>query len=670
MQLKTWFHFLNIKIKPLKLISKTLYIEFGDFIAAGWTVDGVKKANLRNGSFWMMIPNPSDARMVLVEYETLRPRHKEKLIAKFGNPYEFISNDPIKQLVTTDFKAQEFYIAYRYNEKSLPIEHVEKYTAAASWLNMLIKVTADQATKKTIIKEQLNLRIDQFYNSVKSIIIANDTPLPHTYDHLINKVKQYKEEGYSCLIDWRFGNTQAKKVNDEVAESILLEMIAHFNQYPDPFICWKYNEWAAKNNRKTIVEATVGNYRRRNESNIISDRDGRAAFNDKFIIQSKRERPSHPLYLVEHDDNHMDMYYLDVLDKTQSKHYKKMKAIVVIDSFNDLVLGYSYGPEITNALIRQAYLNAMYYIRSLTGAWYLPHEIKADRFGSKEYKPFYQMIANYYDTPVGSKGRGYIEQFFSTSFFKTCMKLGANNYSGNNITAGNDGVNREMLELNKKNRPTVDEAPEQISQFFYRLRNMPPAQGKLSKQQEWLNAFNAMPVERKKLITDEYFLIAFGSEANQKGKAIAITNRGCEPQINNVQYSFDLPHAIISEYIGLKVRVLYDEYNMNRVLLTNFKDFRCIATTANYMASNMADYTTGSRTDLNKLLETKLRQVEYSASKADQRKEVLQLNGIDVEALLQAGVPIRKELKQLAEESYYVPAAREEKKLYNPIDQM
>lgn len=664
----------------MKIVDKILYIEFADFIAAGWSVDGVKKANLRNGSFWMMIPNPLDARAVLVQYETLRPRHKEKIIAKFGNPYEFIAHDPIKKLVTTDFKAQEFYIAYRYNDtNSLPVDHVQKYIAAASWLNMLLKVTADNATKKAIIKQELNLTIDAFYNSVISILRAQEIPLPVTYDHLTRKMKQYHAESYPCLIDWRFGNTQAKKVNDEVSESILFEMISHPNQYPDPFIMWKYNVWAKENDRKPITEQTVGNYRRRNEHLLISDREGQAAFNDKFIIQAKRKRPSHPLYLVEHDDNHTDMYFLDILDKTQGKHYKKMKAIIVVDSFNDLVLGFAYGPQITNDLIRKAYLNAMYYIKGITGAWYLPHEIKADRFGSKEYKPFYQMIGHYYDTPVGSKGRGFLEQFFGSSFFKTCLKAGNNNYSGNNITARNAGVNREVLELNKKDRPAIEDAPYLINQFFWRLRNWPAAEGQPSKQDEWLAAWNATPAEFKKPITDEHFLTVFGVEANQNGKSISITNRGCEPQINNVQYSFDLPFDIISQYIGTKVRVLYDPYNMDRVLLTNFKDFRCVATSAKYLPSTMADYKEGSRTDLNKILASKLQQVEYRASKADKRKDVLTDNNIDIEALLQAGVPIHKELKQYAEERYLAEQSQQERRLpppaktkqvYNPLDQM
>ena len=634
------------------LINKTLYIEFADFIAAGWTINTLKIANYRNGSFWQMIPNPQDARAVLVEFETLRPKHKEKLVSHFGNPYEYISKAPIKQLITTDHKAQEHYINYRYaDNKTLPVEHISKYTAAASWLNMLIKVTADSTSIKNVIKQELHLTVDRFYQNVIDIIKGEDLPLPKTYSHLLRKIKEYKVDGYDCLIDWRFGNTQAKKVNDEIAEALLLELIAHPNQYDDVLVAWKYNEWARANNRDTITDQTVGNYRRKNNHIIISQREGRAAFNDQYIVKAKRDRPTQPLFLCEHDDYHLNYFYVDIEEPVSGKkHYKKYKAIVVTDSFNDLVLGYAYARTMSADLIKKAYLNAMYYIKELTGAWYLPHETKSDRFGSAELQPFYQSMGNYYNTPVGSKGRGYIEQFFGTAHFKRCEKLGATNYTGNNITAAREGVNKEMLELNKKFRPSVDEAHIQIENLFHRLRHMPPGEGELSKQQEWLNAWAAIPEADKKPISDEAFLLIFGTVANEKGTPITITNRGVEPQINGNQYSYDLPMQVISQYIGMKVRVIYDPKNMSRVMLTNFKDFRCIATTTKYLASNMADYKAGHRTALNDILDKKLMQVDYSTSRETSRKKILEDNDIQVEGILQAGPYMPKLIKQEAEE--------------------
>jgi len=121
----------------MKIINNILYIEFADFMLAGWKADGIKKANFRNGPYWQMIPDWADKRKVLVQYDELRNKDKEKLTAHFGNPYEYIAKQRIKQLLELDHKAESFYRDYRYaGDKYLPIVHQQKYTAAASWLNV------------------------------------------------------------------------------------------------------------------------------------------------------------------------------------------------------------------------------------------------------------------------------------------------------------------------------------------------------------------------------------------------------------------------------------------------------------------------------------------------------------------------------------------------------
>ena len=111
-----------------------------------------------------------------------------------------------------------------------------------------------------------------------------------------------------------------------------------------------------------------------------------------------------PLYLAEHDDNNLDFLFQD--GKYQFYRYV---AIVVSDSYNDLILGKSVMQGNTPAQwqVAQAYLDAMYYIRSLTGGWYLPFEIKADRWASASLQPFYDSIARMAPPSHGNKHRLY-----------------------------------------------------------------------------------------------------------------------------------------------------------------------------------------------------------------------------------------------------------------------
>lgn len=651
----------------MKLIDNILYVEYSELLDCGISESYLRKAKSVGTKCWDFVDDPDDRRRVLVGYEKLKPAYKELITARFGSPYEYMSRQPIREMIVPDLEAEKFYLAHRYGgTKKLDPEYVKKYTKAASWLNMLKAANAD----KKAIKKRLNLDIAQFYLTVIEMIKAEKVDLPTSYKRLQLVRKDYEENGYGCLIDWRFGNQLAAKVADEVTESVLLELLSHPNQYDDVYITMKYNEWAASAGYKTIEPATTGIWRRKLNAFIIGDREGQAAFYDKYSRQIKGHRPTAPLLLMESDDNHLDLLFTDPSDTTAHKAYHKYKAIVITDSYNDYVLGYAYAEKLTTEVARAAYLNAMYHIRELTGDWYLPHEVKTDRWAMAELKPFYEGIGHYFETPVGSKKRGYLEQFFSSPLWKRSLKAGATNYTGNNMTAVNRGVNLEELDRNKADRLTLDEGRTQVENFFARLRHTPGTSGK-TKQQEWLEAWANTPDDRKRPITDEQFLLKFGVLHRPKsGKAIAITNGGVEPQILGRQYSFEVPVDLYLENVGKKVHILYDPYDMSRVLCTDFGSLRFTATASRLQPRALADYQPGDRRLLNAFLAEKLDDVKKVAARKERRKEVLREHMVDAETLLQGGIMI-KELKQQAEEQAFIGLTeRSNRANYNPLDQM
>lgn len=637
----------------MKLIDNIVFLEWRDALECGISDNTLKNARLRNSPSWHFVDDPTDKRKVLIGFDKLKEENKNKVIARFGNPYEYMAKAPIRNLVKWDDKAEEFYLAYRYDQgKPLPIEHVKKYTLAASWLNMFKEMLQDKKQLKRI----LNLTVEQFFVNAIQAMVTDKVDLPTSYARLIvrpdSAFKKYLNSGYTSLINWQFGNTKAAKIKDELSEGVLLEMLAAPNQFDDVYIQHQYNRWARKNNYKTIHHTTVSHWRKKREADITMEREGNAELKNKFLRQAKGKRPSAPLVLVESDDNHLDLAFVDFENPKGSPRYI---AMVVIDSFNDYVLGYAYalagtlGEGQSIALVKAAYVNAMYHIRSITGAWYLPHETKTDNWAISSLKPFYQSLGKYVDTPVGSKNRGYIENFFGTEHWKRCLKIGANNYVGNNMTAKFRGVNTEAVARNKKDRRQIGaEAAEQIENFFYRLRHLPQSDG-LSKHAKWVEAFNAMPAKDKRQINDEQFLLKFGVEHNENGRPIRITNRGIEPQIAGVKYSFDLEGGSWIEHIGKAVKVIYDPNDMSRVLITDFEKVRTIGREARLNPRALHDAETDSRAYLNSILLERKEDVERIAARSDRRKQVLASAGLDAESLLQEGVMV-KEIKQRAEQ--------------------
>jgi hypothetical protein len=660
----------------MKYIENKLFIEWAEGIDSGIPKGTMDAAKNRKSASWNFIDDPDDNRYVLFEYEKLSDSNKNKINARFGDPYEYTAKQPIRKLIKWDDKAEEFFLSHRYDEgKKLPIETVKKYTIAANVLNML------KGLDKKEIKKLLNLQIEQFYDQLIEIIKQDKIDLPVTYRRLVanpdSALKKYAKDGYASLIDWRFGNKLAAKVKDETCEAVLLEMIAHHNQYDDVFIKTQYNKWAKENNYKQIDDSTVGHWRRKRNSEVVMFREGNAALKNSVLRISKGARPSAPMLMIESDDNVLDLYFIDNNDERQgSKFTHRYVAIIVTDSFNDYVLGYAYAiagtldDGGTLDLIRAAYLNAMYHIKSVTGAWYLPHETKTDNWGIKTLEPFYRSLGNYIKTPVGSKNRGYIENFFGSNFWKNCLKIGANNYTGNNITAKHRGVNDEVVKALKKERPLIgNEAEQQIESFFHRLRHMPQSNG-LSKHQQWLSAWNELASEEKRLINDEQFLLKFGIHHLPKnGELPRLTNRGVEVQICNQKFSYDIVGGTPIEYLSKKVNVIYDPFDMSRVMITDNEQVRLIGVEARLSPRALHDGELNSRTYLNAILAEKSDTVNKIASKSEKRKKTLALNGITAESLLNDGVMV-KQLKREAEQKVLAQVIDGISEDFDPLDLM
>jgi hypothetical protein len=611
--------------------------------------------------------HPIDSRYMLVAYETISRDHQNRIKERFGNPYDHVTREPILAMLQHDDEAYSFFLKHSVGEgKTLPIQRVRQYTRAASWLNLLKRV---DESRNRLIKDELKINVVAFYNHLDALMTiernngkikdyegADQLPakFASSYRRLTERLDKYKQDSYACIIDPAYNNANAAKVNDELSSSTLLEMIAHHNQLDDVAVCMIYNVWAKQNDYKPINPATVGVWRRKNDALVIGEREGGSAYNEKYIREVKGLLPSTPLALVEHDDNNLDFLFKD-----GDYDFAKYVSIVVMDSRTKLVLGKSYtvGRKPEQWQMYHAYLDAMYYIRFLTGGWHLPFEIKADKWAQKSLEPFYKKIAKYIPPAHGNKHRGYIEQSFGSAMWKRAQKfvsMQAANWTGNNLTAKNLGVNDEQVRKSVAIRPNVGgEAELQIENMFNLLRTMPDFTRKNmnapSKEQRFLTEWSALHPDDRRPITDEQMLLTFGLKHDPNGRQITITNRGVEPQINNTQYSYDLPEQwMYNKLIGAKVNVIYDPFDMSRVLVTNYDDIRFVAQTAQLSPRAIKDYTTGSREFLNALLSDKKAQVKEVGDASIKRKKI-----VDPKLYNAAGVVIGgsmvKELKAEAE---------------------
>lgn len=689
-------HFYNHK-------DQGICLTFPGLVWLGYNENTLWKSSTRNSPSWPFIDHPDDRRKKLLPWAALNDKrkgeisdklrqrqgcaHKDGEPCKCGDLVYYTSTEPIRNLIVKDLKAEAYYMAYRYTNangtpESLPTEKVRHYTNEASLMNMIVAADDDV---KGVVKGQLGFKhVSDFWDRVIDLIKQEKAKghvsgkFPTSYVRLISTkgsaVKLYREKGYDSLIHGNYGKANAAKVTDKVAEDQLLKLIEDPRQLDDVFVSMLYSTWAEQNGYKAIGPGTVRNYRVERGYETDLGRYGVMAYNEKYVRQTKGRRPGGPLWMVEHDDNNLDFLFQD--GKYQFARYV---AIVVADSHCDLVLGKSYrqGDDPEQWQVQQAYLDAMYYIRSLTGGWHLPFEIKSDNWAVKSLTRFYEQIALRVPAGRGNKHRGYIEQLFGSPHWKRAQQtVSMDNWNANNLTAKNAGVNPDMLaqSLKDKTRPQVGyEAERQIEQFFTLVQKMPAFtrenMNAPSKEAQWLEAWNNTHADDKRPITDEMFLMKFGITHQPKHTdSITITNRGIEPQIRGQRLSYDLPEQwMYTRLIGAKVQLMYDPYDMSRVLATNHDDIRFIARTAQVAPRALHDAYTGSRAFLNAVLDEKKEQWNEAYAAQDSRRLVA--NGYPAaEALLKSGV-FEKGVMKAAEQTL-ISGGKQSPADFNPLDLM
>lgn len=632
------------------VLDTILYLEISDAVKCGFGDENyIYKEKSRGAQWARFIKHPVFKKMVLIEYESLAPAKKKLVTDCFGNPYDHFAKQPIRNMVQRDHKAEAFFLEYTYGEaddlKKLPTDPknnvVEKYTIAASWLNMLVKAQDDFKA----FKKELNISAAKFWMTVGDMINSENIGIPSHQFRLREKIKDYREKGYEVLIHGQYGRSNNIKVVDEVAQSLLISLIEMPNS-DDVVTCNRYNKWAVENGYKQIDKRTVCNWRKKHEWEIHGEKYGTSSNYNKFGKHIQRFRATAPLVCCEIDDNELDLYFqTPKKNKTggvQVYYFDRFVIAVIIDTFNDYPLGWAIGETYTKELIRFAWLDAIYHIKELTGKFYLPHQIRADRFGldknlTNDLALFYQSLATF--TPPKAKvARGkYIERSFGIKWHQAlrCYK----NYAGNNITS-DFHVSQDFIDQNKKSYPNSEQAPDQAFHFINILRHLVIEKTGLSRQEEWINAFHASEKSKAHPISEIQLLVKLGTPHSHTN---TITNRGITPAINCVDRTYEIPEEIYLQTIGKKVQVIFDPMDYSRILVTNYKDLLFIAREQELMPSAIADFKPGDRAKINDRLEEKRRHMQLVADKKKDRQEVLQRHQIDVESMLMAGIHTKAE---------------------------
>ncbi len=630
----------------MKLIEGKIYMEHQEMLAAGVPKGTLDYAINKGVSSWKFMPDPSDGRKVLVQYDTLKEKYKTMITLKYGDPNEAHKSKPLEAFMVAKTEDVEFLQNYRLpNGNALPTNTLNDYIHAVKVLHF-IHTTGNKEQVRAIGFCDLH----SFYLSVSSYIQTKGVALPKDRNKLQAKVKTYATEGPSCIISSKFCNKNSSKVTDEVAAALLLSLIGHHAQFEDTFVAIKYNEVAMKYGWKTITPATVTNYRHRHALELTASRSGQAVWRNRFDKSVHQERPSAPLLLINSDDNVLDLYFTKESSNKKGhktvNYYHRVTLMVVMDSYNDYPLGYAIGEGQTIDLVKEAYLNAVHHVKELTGGYYLWQQIKADSWGLAALGPWYERQATFTPPRTGNARGKVIEQAFGNNWHRLLRQYP--NYAGHNITAKKK-INPDAIQLEKKNFPSVAHAPEIIKDFINRLRNQSVQESGKTRQELWLEGWNSCEQNRKKELPTNSRLLLFGKRHEYTN---TITKDGLNVTLNGNKMVFEVPAPAYKAHIGKTLRVAYDPYDLTAVLAcSEDESIQIVCPIYERYKMAIADFTPGDRHRLNVMLGEKRELSQWVLDEKVRRQQVLSTARIDAESILQAGI-FTKELKGEAEEVY------------------
>jgi hypothetical protein len=590
---------------------------------------------------------------VLIEYETLPEKYKVAIKEKYGDPYKYVLTKPLTEWVKINWNtiARDFYTRYVLpNGSKLPEQYRDRYTKAITYLDAIQHYTTD----KIALKRDFNINMAAFWLIVADVLKAENVHLPKNRIRLSETLQDYKkagfntEAGFKLLIkkdEHRFGNENSKKVKDQEAEDVLMKLIEIDNKHDDEVIAASYNLWAAKNGRKTITGSAVAYRRRTRGYEVDAARIGQKAAYNKYSKQIKQSRATSPLMLINSDDNVLDLYFKEISYSNGKKHtnsYYRPVMYVVIDTFNDYILGYAVGETVTIELVKEAYRNAMAHIVDLTGQPHLWHQVKTDKWSidpklEGELATFLNFKQQSIFFPAQVAQSKYIERVFGRPLHKVLKVFP--NYSGGNITAKSETSrpNPEALQKRSKDFPEKQHAEAVIEMAINTMRHSLVADTEQTRQQQWLDAFMQSDFCKSRAITNENRIELFGKK-HQPHEPARLTVSGLNFQINNVKYSYDVPAALFPENLNKRVEITYDPTDMSQVLVTDNKGLRFVASAYKLQPAALADMTPGDGAMRDERMQEKEAIMNKLNTYVTDRDARLERAKIDASSLVQAGV--------------------------------
>lgn len=537
----------------------------------------------------------------LFAVESLPLKYRTEVYRRYPDLQEKADSKPFMDTITPDGMAMQFYAEYVLSDgRHLPSEKQVEYSNNCAIMNAF-RQCIEKSNSHRLRQSKPKLNKTEFWRKAAAALprLADRFPhsLPENERRLQRKFNEYLHEGYACFISKKFQNINAAKVDDDVKESVLVQLIGHHNNLDNVAIAGLYNAVAKQQGWKAISSSTVGVWREKLDLVTAAGRLGATNFRNTKSMQVKRTRPTAPFLMWTLDGWDVELLYQST--KTNGKGHNvttycnRLTLEVVLDPCCNYPIGYAIGTHETPELIAEALRDAAKHSEELFGEMLQANQIQCDHYAIKAMTPLYNVLgAKLTPARVKNAKAKVVEPYFGY-LNKTYCKL-FNNWSGYGVTTDpKKQPNSEALNQLRHKFPDEAGVREQIQRIIQMER-----QRKVGRFRQMMDN---LPAERRLPLSREQYLLNFGAETGYKN---AIEGSGLRPTLLGMKRDYDCFDMRFRQYAGKQWIVKYDPENLHEVLaVSEDGSLRFMLTEKYVQPMALADRKEGDAAQLQKVYE-------------------------------------------------------------------
>ena len=495
----------------------------------------------------------------LVAYDSIPERFRKLIADKYGDPRKKITINVLQDKIEQDPIASEYYSEYLLpNKRHLPANVQLEYYTNAVLLNACGRMISDRRSFRRSRGGNAPRMWEELAKLIEDLTSATyPHSLPAHPRRLEDRYKRYMAEGYQSLIHRNFCNKSAAKVNDDIKESMLTELIGDPRNLDNEQVRGLYNMVAEKMAWKQITASAVGVWRDKLDVVTHPGRRGGTDFMNNKAMQVKRSKPTSPLFYWTMDGWDAELLY-QKNENGRTTYHNRLTVVVVLDPCVNYPIGFAIGTHETPELITAALRNAVNHTAELFGTRYRAHQLQSDHYAIKALTPLYEGMAEKV-TPARVKNAKtkVIEPYFHRINKKYCQLMP--NWSGFGITSKKESQpNVDFLNKYRHNFPTQEECTDQIARIIELERS--------EKLNRYMELWAHTSEEHKLPLSWSQYLLHFGAETGFRNM---LQGNGLLMTIEGIKHDYDCYDPRFRDYASTRWAVKYDPVDTTKVLAIN-----------------------------------------------------------------------------------------------------